>query len=43
MPQLPKWVWYIIWIAIVLIVFVVLKVSIHAGPEGIGVSQGLVH
>ena len=40
---LPRFVWFIIWIAVVLIVLVLLKINIHIGSEGIGVSQGLVH
>jgi len=40
--NIPNWVKIIIWIAVVLIVLVVLKVNIHAGSEGIGLTQGLV-
>ena len=43
MPSLPKFVWVIIWICVVLVVLVLLKVNIHAGSEGIGLTQGLVH
>ncbi len=41
--NLPRWVWFIIWIVIVLVVCVLLKVNIHLGSEGFGVTQGIVH
>ena len=40
--NIPNWVKIIIWIAVVLIVLVLLKVNIHAGSDGIGLTQGLV-
>ena len=39
---IPKWAWFIIWVVIVLVILVVLKVNIHAGSDGIGLTQGLV-
>ncbi len=41
--NIPKWAWVIIWIVIVLIILVITKFNFHAGPDGVGVSQGLVH
>jgi hypothetical protein len=40
--KLPRFVWFVIWVVIVLIVLVVLKVNIHIGSEGFGITQGLV-
>ncbi len=41
--NIPGWVKIVLWIAFLLIVLALLKFSFHAGPEGIGVSQGLVN
>jgi hypothetical protein len=41
--NIPRWLWYIIWICIALVVLVVLKVNIQIGSSGIGITQGLVH
>jgi hypothetical protein len=43
MPNIPKWVWWVIWAAVLLIVLAVLKFEFHMGASGIGISQSLVH
>lgn len=40
--NIPRWVWFIIWVVIALIVLVLLRVNIHLGSEGFSVTQGLV-
>ena len=42
-PQIPRFVWVVLGIALVLIVLVLLKVQISIGPGGVSLSQGLVH
>jgi bacteriorhodopsin len=41
--NIPRWCWYVIGIAIVLIALVLLKVDIRAGVSGVHITQGLVH
>jgi bacteriorhodopsin len=42
MPALPRWVWWIIGAVIVLVIVVLLKVNIHRGSNGAGITQDLV-
>lgn len=39
----PRWAWYIIGVAIVLITLALLKVNINLGSHGISITQELVH
>ena len=39
---LPRWAWWIIGAAVVLIIAVVLKVNFSIGSDGIHLTQGLV-
>jgi len=41
--KLPRWVWFIIGVVIVLITLTLLKVNIQVGSRGISVTQDLVH
>lgn len=43
MNRIPRFVWIIVWTVAVLILLVVLKVNIHLGSDGFGITQGLVH
>lgn len=40
--NLPKWAWYIIWAAVILIVLVLLRINIQLGASGFSITQGLV-
>ena len=42
MPNLPRWAWWVIGVAVVLIIIVLLKINFQAGSAGIHVSQDLV-
>lgn len=42
MLNLPKWVWFLLWLAAILIILVLLRVDIHIGGSGISINQGLV-
>ena len=41
--QIPKFVWWIIGVLIVLVLMVVLKVDINLGSHGFSFTQNLVH
>lgn len=42
LPNLPKFVWWIVGAVIVLIILVLLKLNIQLGSDGFSISQGLV-
>ena len=42
-PAFPRWAWFIICVAVTLIVLVLLKVNVSIGAQGFHVTQGLVH
>lgn len=43
MIAIPRFVWVVIGIAVVLIVLVLLKIDIQLGVSGVHITQNLVH
>jgi hypothetical protein len=42
-PKLPKWLWWIVCAAVILIVLALLKFDISVGSQGVHVQQHLIH
>ncbi len=43
MINIPRWVWFIIGVVLVIVVCVLLKVNLSVGSNGIHATQDLVH
>lgn len=43
LPNLPRFVWWVIGVVIVLAIIVLLKVNIQLGSNGFSITQGVVH
>ena len=42
LPNIPKWMWFVIGIVVLLIILALLKVNFQIGSDGISLKQNLI-